>query len=212
VPGGGGRDESDRRTWIIAGIVALALLVIAALLFFLLRPTSTTQVTVPNVTGISSKAACDQLRHNNLKCKISSREASDTVQKGFVIDYTPKGAVDAGTTINLVVSTGKPTTAVPNVVCEDKATAEADLQAAGFQPLVAGRRPNAACSTPGLVGAQVPTSPNGETKAPQGSIVRIYLVPQPSPSPSPSASPTVSPSPSPSGSPTTSPSPSSSPS
>jgi serine/threonine protein kinase len=206
VPGGErDRDEGDRRTWIIAGIVALALLLIAALLFFFLRPASTTTVTVPNVTGISSKAACDQLRHNNLKCRIS-KQASDTVPKGDVIDYTPKGAVAAGSTINLVVSAGKPTTAVPDVVCEDKATAESDLQAAGFQPLVAGHRTNAACPTPGLVSAQSPSSPNGGTKAPRGSIVRIYLVPQPTPSPSPSTSP--SPSPSPSTSPTVSPTPS----
>ena len=145
----------------------------------------------------------DQITQLHLRCDRSTRQTDPNVPKDNVISYSPTGSVPEGTTIHLVVSSGREQRFVPNVVCETVDAAKADLRAQGFVPIRAGNASNPACPTPGMVAEQFPPSPDGKTKRPVGSTVRLYVVPQPTPTPSPSPttpspSPTQSESPSPS--------------
>ncbi len=185
--------------------MAAIVLVVALLAFFLVRALQPEEplVAVPNVTGKLASAACDQLEQLHLKCDRSTKQTDPAVPKGNVISYSPTGSVPEGTTIELVVSSGKPQKFVPNVVCLSFAEARTELEAAGFTVIRAGSDTNKDCPTPGMVARQDPASPDGQTKAAEGSVVRLFTVPEPTPTPSP-----TTPSPSPSPTETESPSPS----
>jgi serine/threonine-protein kinase len=195
----------ERQPWRTAMIVTAIVVVLALLSFFLVRVLQPSEplVVVPNVNGKLASAACDQLVQQHLKCDRTTKQTDPDVQKGYVISFSPTGSVPEGTTINLVVSLGKPQKFVPNVVCLPYSEARSELEAAGFQVIRAGTDTNAACPTPNMVARQDPASPDGQTKKAEGSVVRLFTVPTPTPTPSPSAttpspSPTASESPSPS--------------
>jgi len=203
---GSAADQDRRRRIIIISVVAAAILLVGG--YYLVRAATPSQpmVTVPNVQNIDANAACLELQQKNLKCDDSTKVASTTVQKGYVISFQPTGQVAEGTTIRLTVSAGKPTAFVPNVFCEPRATAQSDLRQAGFVPVRAGTATSPNCTTPGYVAKQDPASPHGQTKRPEGSNVFLYFVPQASPTtPPPTTPPPTSPPTSP---PPTSPSPS----
>jgi serine/threonine-protein kinase len=196
----------ERNPGRIALIVIGIVLAVGLLAFFLVRALQPEEplVAVPDVTGKLASAACDQIEQLNLKCDRSEKQTDPEVPKGNVISYSPTGQVPEGTTIRLVVSSGKPQKFVPNVVCLPFAEARAELEAAGFTVIRAGTDTNKDCPTQGMVARQDPASPDGQTKRAEGSVVRLFTVPQPTPTPSPTPSPSPSPSPteSPSPSPT----------
>jgi eukaryotic-like serine/threonine-protein kinase len=196
--------RGERDPWKIALIVTAIVLALGVLGFFLVRALQpeTPLVTVPNLNGQLASAACDQLQQMHLKCDRSQKQTDPTVAKGKVISYSPTGEVPEGTTIQLVVSTGKPQKFVPNVVCLPFSEARTELEAAGFQVIRAGTDTNKDCPTPNMVARQDPESPDGQTKAAEGSVVRLFTVPQPTPTPSPSPSPSPTPTESPTPTPT----------
>jgi eukaryotic-like serine/threonine-protein kinase len=188
-------EQDSGRAWRIAFIVGgivVALGLIAWFLISSLSPTET-KVRVPDVTGQLASAACDQIEAQHLKCDRTQKENSDTVDKNFVISYDPTGEVPQGTTIHLVVSSGKKQVFVPNVVCLTYSEAQNELQSAGFTVVRGGTAPNKACNTPGMVAKQDPASPNGQTKAPEGSVVRLFTVPQATTPPPTTPPPTTPP-------------------
>jgi eukaryotic-like serine/threonine-protein kinase len=89
-------------------------------------------VAVPNVQGLTAADASALLQRLGLKVA-ASRHSSMTVPAGTVISSTPNGGtLLPGQTVDLVVSTGKPTVAVPAVVGESLATAQSSLAGAGL--------------------------------------------------------------------------------
>jgi beta-lactam-binding protein with PASTA domain len=89
---------------------------------------------VPLVQGLTADAAADALREAGFKSD-QSREFSDTVRNGRVIETSPPEGTTArkGTTVTLVVSRGKEKVAVPDVVGSPREEAERTLQDAGLQ-------------------------------------------------------------------------------
>ena len=75
------------------------------------------QVAVPQVVGLTVSSARGRLQKAGLKDS-EREENSDTVAKGRVISVSPTEGqkVDKGSSVTLVVSTGKPQVQVPNVV------------------------------------------------------------------------------------------------
>jgi serine/threonine protein kinase len=200
-------EEDRRRRWIAAVILGAILLVIAVGLFFFARSLLQTGqlLTVPNVKGKTEGVARDLLA--NAGFSVGRRtEVDSQLDKGIVVDYSPKRA-ERGSAINLSVSNGSipEQVNVPNVLCESRQAATSDLKDAGFKVRVVGNLINPQCNNPGDVTQQ---DPQGNTQAAKGSVVRIWTLPGPSPSPSESPSPSPPPSPSPSPSPSESPSPS----
>jgi serine/threonine-protein kinase len=129
--------ERRRRRW-LAGIV-IALIVVGGLvaLFFLLFKSivgSPTQVRVPDVSGSTVAAAQHQLKSDGFKIGKIKHRASEKVFEGLVIATDPpKGSkVDQGSTVDLIVSTGKPQVAVPDVRGKSVEEATAILEGRGF--------------------------------------------------------------------------------
>ncbi len=71
-------------------------------------------VAVPTVAGLSSSAASTLLGYLGLRAEVAGHAASMTVPAGAVISSNPnRGTLLPGQTVALVLSTGKPTVAVP---------------------------------------------------------------------------------------------------
>jgi eukaryotic-like serine/threonine-protein kinase len=93
------------------------------------------QVGVPFVVDLEERQAVAQVLDAGLEPNVI-REASETVEEGFVIRQEPTFGtkVDAGSTVDLYVSTGPPQTEVPDVIGQNRddavaALARADLEA-----------------------------------------------------------------------------------
>ncbi|MGA2071201.1 MAG: PASTA domain-containing protein, partial [Sedimentisphaerales bacterium] len=89
---------------------------------------SSGQPTVPNVVGETQAAAIAAITAVvNISYGSSTTECNDTVAAGNVISQSVTGAVNCGTVVNLVVSSGQPS--VPNVVGSTQAAAIAAITA-----------------------------------------------------------------------------------
>jgi VWFA-related protein len=89
-----------------------------------------TIVTVPNVVGKTETAARSDLSAVGLINVAVTQQASATVAAGSVISQNPAGGtagVLQNVTVNLVISSGVPTVAVPNVVGQTQADATTAL-------------------------------------------------------------------------------------
>jgi beta-lactam-binding protein with PASTA domain/tRNA A-37 threonylcarbamoyl transferase component Bud32 len=92
------------------------------------------QVSVPQVVGLTVSSARGRLQKAGLDAS-EREENSDTVAQGRVISVSPTEGqkVDKGSSVTLVVSSGKPQVEVPDVVGKSFDEAQSTLQAAGFK-------------------------------------------------------------------------------
>lgn len=143
-----------------------------------------------NLPGMTEAGARDLLREVGLSGAPSTTTAnSATVPAGIVITTTPAPgqSVGVGTTVELVVSTGK--VALPELRGRTKAEAEAALKELGLVAKVT-EAANAQVE-PGRVTDQ---SAPVNTLVEQGSTVTLVVAKAPPPSPKPTPTPTPSPS------------------
>ena len=72
-------------------------------------------VLVPDVTGMSTSAACSQIAKVNLICQVASHEVSDSVDPDHVISTDPPAQTEVkpGSTVKLTVSQGPAATPTP---------------------------------------------------------------------------------------------------
>ena len=138
------------------------------------------QVAVPQVVGLTVSSARGRLQKVGLEA--SEREQnSDTVAAGRVISVSPPEGqkVDKGSSVTLVVSTGKPQVQVPDVVGKSFDEAQSNLQAAGFKVT---RTDKESDKDPGTVLSQNPSS-GGRIDA--GSTIALTVAKAPSEVPVP---------------------------
>jgi beta-lactam-binding protein with PASTA domain len=92
------------------------------------------QVAVPNVVGSTQAAATTAIQNAGLVVGTVTTASSSTVPSGDVISETPSAGtmVNAGSAVNLVISSGPAQVAVPNVVGSSQAAATTAIQSAGL--------------------------------------------------------------------------------
>jgi serine/threonine-protein kinase len=130
------------------------------------------KVKIPGVGGKTVDQARTALRAVGLIDAPGTKDSpSDTVEKGTVIGTEPaEGAeVDKGSTVTIVVSSGKPQVSVPSVTGLTKAGAESTITNAGLVPQGT-CHVNAAAPSKGEVTSQ---SPAKDTKVDKGSVVKF---------------------------------------
>jgi serine/threonine-protein kinase len=112
------------------GLLLIALIAGAAYLMPRLFENPPEQVSVPNVIRLTEDQARAEIGDAELRVGTIDREPSDTVKSGRVISQTPEpdDFVDPQTSVDFVVSTGKPEVAVPSVVGLDRRAAQAQLE------------------------------------------------------------------------------------
>jgi eukaryotic-like serine/threonine-protein kinase len=131
-------DDGARRRGVGYAILAAAVIGALVLGFFLVRPlfSNTTLVRVPDLSGLTVAEANAKLVEQNLDLVIGvpTKEASNS-PIDTIISQTPASGNDAaaGSTINIVVSTGPASTVVPTLIglsldTASQRLAEADLE------------------------------------------------------------------------------------
>ncbi|MEU1178849.1 Stk1 family PASTA domain-containing Ser/Thr kinase [Streptomyces sp. NPDC005820] len=138
-------DRPDRRrqkksnTSTILLVVAAVLVLVGAILIgkwaFGGGDAANETVDVPSLISQTEANARQQLANVDLKVGTVTQKACEDQPKGQICDQDPdpKTKVNKQTEVNLVVSTGAPKVAVPNVIDKDVETATSQLEDKGFE-------------------------------------------------------------------------------
>ncbi|MBN2379163.1 PASTA domain-containing protein [candidate division WOR-3 bacterium] len=122
--------------WIAVGASAGVALLISAIVsvalnlpgFLLNRPRE-----VPNLVGLSQKAAEELVEGNRFEIVIIGEEPSELEEGLIVKQYpNPKGKLRPGDMVRVILSSGRPTTKVPGLLGQNLIEATEALQAAGL--------------------------------------------------------------------------------
>jgi serine/threonine-protein kinase len=135
---------------------------------------------VPNVVGETEEDAEEILVEAGFVVGTVTPQESDE-DEGVVLEQDPPGDSEArpGTAVNLVVSSGPATVAVPDVICQDLGSAQEEVEGEGLDFVVTGSRFSDECE-PGTVAEQ---NPSAGTEVQPGSNVRVKESSGPSPEP-----------------------------
>jgi serine/threonine-protein kinase len=129
-------------------------------------------VEVPDVLQQSEASARAELEAAGFEVTVLNAPSNDT-DEGLVFDQAPDPGqrVPKGSSVQITVSTGPETTAVPNVVGEQRQQAENDLEEAGFEVEVV-EEPTDDDAQNNIV---VDQDPEGGSQAQPGSTVTITV-------------------------------------
>jgi beta-lactam-binding protein with PASTA domain/tRNA A-37 threonylcarbamoyl transferase component Bud32 len=163
------------------GLYALIAVIVAALLlggYFGGRQaglfgSSTKTLTVPkNLAGQPVSNAQSELSGMGFTNVKTTNQASSTVAANDVISSTPAGGakMKSNAPLTLLVSGGPVLVTVPSVAGQVQSTADAALDAAGFKTADS---PQYSTTVP--QGTVISTDPAGNTKAAQGSLVKVAV-------------------------------------
>jgi serine/threonine-protein kinase len=175
-------DEARRRRsiwpWLLA-VLALALLLVGGVFAYQQLQdqfAATEAVTVPDVEGLEEELAVRNIRDAGLEPNVRRLPDSE-VQRGIVVSQDPETPqrVDPGTFVTIIVSKGKPTVQVPNLVGRGRDEAVALLSDANLNANVV--EVNSAQAT-GTVTAQ---SPKAGATVVEGTSVRVNVSKGPKP-------------------------------
>ena len=129
------------------------------------------QVTVPDVTGLTRESAEARLRDEDLEVSVEEQESD--VAEGDVISQNPAAGtrVSRGDRVTIVVSTGKPQVAVPDVVGMSPERAASRLSSAGLSAV----RQERTVTDPDQDGVVIEQRPGAGTQVDEGSQVVIVV-------------------------------------
>ncbi|MFI5964625.1 Stk1 family PASTA domain-containing Ser/Thr kinase [Streptomyces asoensis] len=128
-------------------------------------------VAVPSLIGQVQADAQKQLTNSDLKLGTITQKPCEDQPKGKICDQDPKPStkVDKDSTVNLVVSTGAPKVAVPNVIDKDVEAATKQLEDKGFEVET---KQTESSQEPGTVLSQ---DPDPATELEKGSTVTLEV-------------------------------------
>jgi beta-lactam-binding protein with PASTA domain len=135
--------------------------------------TSSTSTSVPNVVGDTQASATTALNTAGFVVGTVSQQSSGTVASGSVISESPAAGANVanGSPVSLVISSGKPLVAVPDVVGDAQASATSAVTGAG---LVVGTVTQQSSSTIAS-GGVISESPAAGADVANGSAVNLVL-------------------------------------
>lgn len=132
------------------------------------------QVSVPDLVGMTEEEAKAELDKKKLGYYVSGREASDKYEKGIIIRQETEAnkKVDKNTQINVVVSTGveEKTVQVPDVTGWSESEAQQALENSG---LVVDSQAEYSDSVPG--GSVISTDPGAGAEVKEGTKVKMIV-------------------------------------
>ena len=128
-------------------------------------------VGVPSVVGETFESATAQLQAQGFA--VARRDVDSDEPEGTVVRQDPAGGAQAtrGSTVTLSVSRGPTESTIPDVTSLDEGTARVRLEDAGFRVAVQDEETD----DPNMDGRVLNQDPPGDTTAPQGSVVTIFV-------------------------------------
>ncbi|MFC5176252.1 Stk1 family PASTA domain-containing Ser/Thr kinase [Nocardioides taihuensis] len=169
-----GPDDDDHRShralWILLILLVLGLIAGAAYLLPRMFESPPDDVRVPNLIGLTEKQARTEIGNAGLAVGDVEYRDNEEVPRNEVFEQDPNRDTYAapGSTVDLVVSSGKPLTEVPFVVNLQKKAAGQQLQAAKLQPRFEERESDE------KAGQVLETDPAGGQQVPEGSVVTVF--------------------------------------
>jgi beta-lactam-binding protein with PASTA domain/tRNA A-37 threonylcarbamoyl transferase component Bud32 len=137
VPAAGWQEEDSRRNGplILLGLLLVAIIVAAIVIAPKLIGSGPQEVSVPVVTNLTQAAATTKIENAGFKVGQVTEQASETVNKGLVISQNPQGKdlAPKDSSIDLVVSSGKPNRTIPDIIGDNKDSAAQQLEAIGLK-------------------------------------------------------------------------------
>lgn len=135
-------------------------------------PQKAATVTVPDLTNMTEPEAQNALTKAGLKYKAGTAQNSDTVDTGKVISQTPtaNSTVDSGSTVTYILSTGKKSVDVPNVLNESEGQAKTALNNKGLQVNTTYKNSDSVSE-----GNVISQDPAGGSSVSSGSTVNIVI-------------------------------------
>ncbi|MCB0906990.1 MAG: Stk1 family PASTA domain-containing Ser/Thr kinase [Nocardioidaceae bacterium] len=166
------RKKSRAGWWIAAVLLLAALAAASAFIVPKLLDSSPQEVQVPNLEGKTEQQASAALQNVNLKLGDVTEEASEDVKKGLVLSQDPvkDDYVAPGSSVDIVVSSGKPTVQMPPVVGMTRQAATRVLEGAPYNFVVIAKETEADDPQ----GQIVETAPKAGKDLTEGATVTIY--------------------------------------
>ena len=172
---------------IVAGVIIVGLIIFILVSFFvdfkfgkpknnsnteISQDADTNSIKVPDLKGDTLEEAQSALNALGLGIQNAGTTSSDTYPKGQIVSQTPDvgSAVEAHTTIEVIVSSGQGEAAISSVVGMDETTAYNTLSNAGFVPVKEYAYDNTV--EQGIVISQ---SPDGGALGKEGDSVKIVI-------------------------------------
>lgn len=125
---------------------------------------------VPQLTGLTSEQARSALQAAGFVADIAE-QSDETVPKDRVMSWSPQGTQPKGTTITVVVSSGPPTVAIPDLTHDDYNDAANQLKALGVTVV---RKDDYSDDEPNP-GKVISTLPAAGSSVPKGSKVTVVV-------------------------------------
>jgi beta-lactam-binding protein with PASTA domain/predicted Ser/Thr protein kinase len=167
-PEGEEDQRGNRAGWIIAAVLLLLLIGLAAWLLPRFFESPEDRVRVPDLVGETEQDARAELADLDLEVSVSYRE-DDEAETDTVVEQDPSGVfVDVGSTVELVVSSGRPVVEIPFLVGQDRDAAEQELRRLGLEPVLTER------DTDAPAGEVVALRPGAGEEVPEGSTVTVF--------------------------------------
>jgi eukaryotic-like serine/threonine-protein kinase len=161
--------------WVAIAVVIVVLVASILGLKFLTGGNTASGATIPSVTGLPLKAAEATLTKDGFVIGTITHQHSATIGKNDVISTIPSTSAPKGSKINLIVSSGSSTVAVPSVLNDTLGQAEKALRAAGLTWTIT----HSASPAPAGTGSNMVLgqSPAPNTQVQKGSSVTLTLPP-----------------------------------
>jgi eukaryotic-like serine/threonine-protein kinase len=147
------------------------------------------QVEVPSLFGLSQSEAEAALADAGLQVGDVGSDFSDEPE-GTVIAQSPEPGtqVDEGSSVDFAVSAGPATVAVPDVLCQDNASARSEVQGAGLDYQEGSKTFSDECG--GAAGVVIEQNPSPGTNVEPGTTVTVTISRGPEPEETPTETPT----------------------
>jgi beta-lactam-binding protein with PASTA domain len=161
---------APRTNWLVWVATAVLVAMLVAIGWFFLGGGKT--VAVPELVGTEQTAAAERIRAIGLEVGSVTTTTSPDLQDGTVAEQSPTVGtqVKVGSKIDLVVVSGKPLIAVPDVRKQNQADATRALQAAKLQVSVT-RAPSSTVAK----GRVIEQNPAAGQQVPEGTSVGIVI-------------------------------------
>lgn len=129
-------------------------------------------VPVPSVVGKTYDEAMEELSNVSLGIKQVGTASSDTVEEGQIVSQNPETdeTVEKNTTIEVIISSGKGSVDIPNVVGQSEADAVSALTAEGFVS-----NKTYSYSSTVASGYVISQSPEGDSQGKKGDTITIEI-------------------------------------
>ena len=156
---------------VIAGVLVLAGAILIGKWVVSDNDAAQNQVGVPNLVGKPLKEAQQKARNVELEVKVAERKPCEEQPKGFVCSQDPsEGKVEKHSAISVVVSTGAPKVAVPDVTGLSFEKASQQLRDKGFTNIT--REDKESDQKPGTVIGQ---KPEGDSEVQKGTAITLIV-------------------------------------